>query len=61
MNGGTIVFILAGMIAFGCGAYFAATGERPMGITFMGFGLMFQVLALVRLKQAKKKELNDAG
>ena len=60
MNGGTLALIMAGFIAFGVGAYLAATGERPVGIACMGFGLIFQVMALVRLKKARKEGSGDA-
>ena len=62
MNGGTIALIFAGLVAFGSGAYIVATGERPMGVMFMGFGLMFQALALRQLRVANaKKDDSDAG
>ena len=61
MNGGTLALIMGGLIAFGAGAYLAATGERTTGIASMGLGLTLQVLALVRLKQAKKEGSSDAG
>ena len=60
MNGGTLAMIMAGFVAFGVGAYLAATGERGLGITLMGMGLVFQVLALRQLKNAKKGS-SDAG
>ncbi len=60
MNGATIAFIMAGFIAFGVGAYLAATGERGLGVPFMGVGLIFQVLALRQIKNAKKGP-GDAG
>ena len=53
VDGGTLAFIMAGFIAFGAGAYLAATGERPIGIMSMGFGLLFQVLSLRLLRQAR--------
>ena len=61
MNGATIAFAIAGLVGFFAGAYLAATGERPVGITLMAMGLMFQVLCLVQLKMAKKKDMDDAG
>ena len=61
MNGGTLALIMAGFIAFGVGAYLAATGERGLGIPFMGVGLIFQVLSLRQIRLAKNKEQGDAG
>ena len=60
MNGGTLAMTMAGFVAFGVGAYLAATGERGLGIPFMGAGLVFQVLALRQLKNPKKGS-SDAG
>ena len=61
MNGGTIALVFAGLVGFGSGAYIASTGERPLGISMMAMGLIFQVLALRQLRIAKKKEMDDAG
>ncbi|MBO6608250.1 hypothetical protein [Altererythrobacter sp.] len=60
MTGGVLALMIAGLVGFGAGAYLAATGERPIGIMFMGFGLMFQVLTLRQLRAAKK-DGSDAG
>lgn len=60
MTGGVLALMIAGLIGFGAGAYLAATGERPIGIMFMGLGLMFQVLTLRQLRAAKK-DGSDAG
>jgi hypothetical protein len=61
MDGAVISLAMGGLINFGVGAYFSATGELPMGITFMAIGLALQVLSLARIKQLKKKGSNDAG
>lgn len=66
MNGATIAWMMAGLIVFGVGAYLAATGERAIGIAFMGMGLVFQVLTLRQLKMARlarteQEGSNDAG
>lgn len=53
MNGGTIALAIAGLVGFLGGAYVASTGERPVGVTLMGMGLIFQVLALRNLRAAK--------
>ena len=61
MNGGIIALIFAGFLGFGVGAYLAATGERPLGIVLMSSGLVFQALALMRIRQLKDKDSGDAG
>ena len=61
MNGGILALTMAGLIAFGIGAYLAATGERTTGIALMAMGLIFQVLTLRQLKMAKSKGSDDAG
>ena len=60
MNGGTLALMIAGLVGFGVGAYLAATGERPLGISMMAMGLIFQVLTLRQLRAAKKDQ-SDAG
>ncbi|KWV93047.1 hypothetical protein [Erythrobacter sp. YT30] len=64
MNGGILALMMGGFIAFGVGAYLAATGERPTGIAAMGMGLLFQVLTLRQLRiakaQSKARDQNDA-
>ena len=61
MNGGILALMMAGFIAFGIGAYLAATGERPLGISLMAMGLVFQVLTLRQLKIAKKQRIEGGG
>ena len=66
MNGGVLALMIAGLVGFGVGAYLAATGERPLGISLMAMGLIFQVLCLRQLKAARKaeteqKDIDDAG
>jgi hypothetical protein len=55
LDGGTVAFILAGLIAFGVGAYLAATGEQGTGVVLMAVGLAFQVMSLARLRQSRTK------
>lgn len=61
MNGATLALMITGLLAFAGGAWFAATGDRTIGIALMGVGLLFQVLTLRQLKLAKKKDISDAG
>ena len=61
MNAGTIALGFAGLVAFLVGAYLASTGGRPMGISLMAMGLMFQVLTLRQLKMAKRADNADKG
>ncbi|WP_252257901.1 hypothetical protein [Erythrobacter aurantius] len=61
MDGGVIALAMGGLINFGVGAYFSATGEVNMGIVFMAIGLALQVLSLARIKKLKKKGSIDAG
>ena len=61
MNGGLLALMIAGLVCFGAGAYLAATGERPLGISLMAMGLIFQVLTLRQLKMAKKQHLEGDG
>lgn len=61
MNGGTLALMIAGLIGFGAGAYLAATGERPLGIMFMGMGLMFQALTLRQLRMARLARSEQEG
>ena len=61
MNGGVLALMIAGLLGFGIGAYLAATGERPLGISLMAMGLMFQALTLRQIKISKSKGSDDAG
>ncbi|MCK0099472.1 hypothetical protein MWU38_08760 [Qipengyuania sp. S6317L1] len=66
MGRSTLLLMLAGLICFGAGAYFAPTGERTLGIGLMGVGLVFQVLTLRQMKSARKnralqRDMTDAG
>ena len=60
INGGVLALMIAGFVAFGGGAWLAATGSREVGIIMMGMGLIFQVLTLRQLKLAKAKDNGDA-
>jgi len=51
----TLLFALLGLTGFALGAVLTATGPYEMGVIIMGFGLMFQVISLVRIKRAKAK------
>lgn len=55
MNPLTLLFALLGLTGFALGAVLTATGPYEMGVIIMGFGLMFQVISLVRIKRAKAK------
>ena len=61
MNGGILALAFAGLLAFCVGAYIVATGERTLGVTFMGFGLMFQALCLRQLRMAKAADQAEEG
>ena len=61
MNAGTLMFAVAGTLAFIVGVYLSANGERSVGILLMAGGLIFQLLCLRQLRTARKKDLNDAG
>ena len=61
MNGGTLALAFSGLLGFLMGAYIVTTGERPLGIVFMGMGLVFQVLALRQLKLARKADHEYEG
>lgn len=60
MNPLTLLFAILGLTGFALGAVLSATGMGEMGVIPMGLGLVFQVISLVRLKRAKKKESSDA-
>ena len=60
MNGGTLALMIAGLVAFGAGAYLAAVGDRAVGISMMSMGLIFQAITLGRLRAARRNE-SDAG
>jgi hypothetical protein len=55
MNPLTLLFAILGLTGFALGAVLTATGPYEMGVMIMGFGLVFQVISLVRLKRAKHK------
>lgn len=61
MNGAVASLAMGGLINFAVGAYFSATGELPLGITFMAIGLALQVLSLLWIRRLKKKGQDDAG
>ena len=60
MNPLTLLLAILGLNGFALGAVLTATGPYEMGVIVMGLGLVFQVISLVRLKRAKKKESSDA-
>ncbi|MBD2841698.1 hypothetical protein [Erythrobacter rubeus] len=60
MSGGTLVLAVAGIFGFFVGAYLAATGDHRTGVMMMALGLMFQVLCLRQLRQARLKDQHDA-
>ena len=56
MSLGTIALIIAGLLGFALGAYFAANVARELGVVFMGIGLVMQALALRQLRIARLNE-----
>jgi Zn-dependent membrane protease YugP len=60
MNPLTLILAILGLTGFALGAVLTMTGPYEMGVIVMGLGLVFQVISLVRLKRAKKKESSDA-
>lgn len=60
MNPLTLLLAILGLTGFALGAVLAVTGPFEMGVIVMGLGLVFQVISLVRIKRAKKKESSDA-
>jgi hypothetical protein len=56
----TLLLAILGLTGFAFGAGLSATGRLEMGVLLMGLGLVFQVISLVRLKRAKKKESSNA-
>jgi Zn-dependent membrane protease YugP len=61
MNGVTLLFAILGLTGFAAGAVLSATGQMNMGVALMGLGLAFQVISLVRIKRAKKRDGSNAG
>ncbi|MFN3863083.1 MAG: hypothetical protein ACK4RT_02255 [Erythrobacter sp.] len=60
MNPVTLLYAILGLSGFALGAVLSATGMIETGVILMGLGLGLQVISLVRLKRAKKKESSDA-
>lgn len=60
MNPLTLLFAVLGLTGFALGAVLSATGPYEMGVILMGLGLAFQVISLVRIKRAKKKDSSNA-
>jgi hypothetical protein len=60
MNPLTLVLAMLGLGGFGLGAVLTATGPYELGVIVMGLALALQVIALVRLKRARKKGSSDA-
>ncbi len=60
MNPLTLLFAILGLTGFALGAVLSATGPYEMGVILMGLGLAFQVISLVRIKRAKKKDSSNA-
>jgi hypothetical protein len=60
MNPLTLLFAILGLTGFALGAALTMTGPYEMGVIVMGLGLVFQVLSLVRLKRAKKRDGSNA-
>ncbi len=60
MNPLALLLAILGLTGFALGAVLTVTGPFEMGVIVMGLGLVFQVISLVRIKRAKKKESSDA-
>ncbi|RNJ63089.1 MAG: hypothetical protein EDM03_01225 [Porphyrobacter sp. IPPAS B-1204] len=60
MNPLTLMFAILGLTGFALGAILTVTGPFEMGVIVMGLGLVFQVISLVRIKRAKKKDGSNA-
>ncbi len=60
MNGLTLLFAILGITGFAGGAVLSVTGQNEMGVVLMGLGLVFQVISLVRIKRAKKRDGSNA-
>ena len=60
MNGVTLALAALGLTGFALGAVLSATGQVNMGVILMGLGLAFQVISLVRIKRAKKRDGSNA-
>ena len=61
MNSLTMLFAILGLTGFALGAILTVTGPFEMGVIVMGLGLVFQVISLVRIKRAKKRDSSNAG
>jgi hypothetical protein len=60
MNPLTLLFAILGLTGFALGAVLTVTGPFEMGVIVMGLGLVFQVISLVRIKRAKKRDGSNA-
>jgi Zn-dependent membrane protease YugP len=56
-----MLFAILGLTGFALGAILTVTGPFEMGVIVMGLGLVFQVISLVRIKRAKKRDSSNAG
>jgi Zn-dependent membrane protease YugP len=61
MNSVTLALAVLGLTGFAIGAVLTATGQLNLGVILMGLGLVFQVISLVRIKRAKKRDGSNAG
>lgn len=60
MNPLTLLLAILGLTGFALGAVLTVTGPFEMGVIVMGLGLVFQVISLVRIKRAKKRDGSNA-
>ena len=60
MNPVTLLLAILGLTGFALGAILSVTGPFEMGVIVMGLGLVFQVISLVRIKRAKKRDGSNA-
>jgi MFS-type transporter involved in bile tolerance (Atg22 family) len=60
MNPVTLALAGAGLTGFALGVFLSVTGAIEMGALLIGLVLVMQVMALVQLKRARRKESSDA-
>ena len=61
MNWLSLVLANVGLGGFVAGVYVSAVGDQTLGTALMGLGLLVQVIALVRLKRARKLAAQDSN
>jgi hypothetical protein len=61
MNWFSLVLANIGFGGFVAGVYVSAVGDQTLGTALTGLGLLVQVIALVRLKRARKLAAQDSN